>query len=151
MSEEFRYIIRFEGTDLKGELPTIQALTKIKGIGRRFAKAVLDVLEIDPQLRMGYIEDKDLKRIGDIIADPVTAGIPVWMLNRQKEMSSGADKHVRSSDLLLANKNDIDRLKRIRAYRGIRHQLGLKMRGQRTKTTGRKGRAVGVSRKKLKP
>jgi small subunit ribosomal protein S13 len=39
-------------------------------------------------------------------------------------------------------------LKKIRAYRGLRHERGLKVRGQRTKSTGRRGSTVGVSRKK---
>ena len=149
MSEEFRYIIRFEGTDLKGELPVLQALTKMKGVGRRLSKAVLDLAGVDPELRMGNIQDKDLKRIGEIIADPIAAGIPSWMLNRHKDRSKGINRHVTGSDLILAKKEDIDRLRRIRSYRGTRHQMGLKVRGQRTKTTGRKGRAVGVSRRRI--
>ena len=110
MSEEFRYIIRFEGTDLKGELPILQSLTSMKGVGRRLSKVILDLAGVDPELRTGNINDKDLKRIGEIVADPMGAGIPSWMLNRQKDMSKGGDRHVTGSDLLLANKNDIDRL-----------------------------------------
>ncbi|MEM4165256.1 MAG: 30S ribosomal protein S13 [Nitrososphaerales archaeon] len=48
------------------------------------------------------------------------------------------------ADLELAVKNDIEREKMVGSWRGIRHSLGLKVRGQRTRTTGRKGRTVGV-------
>jgi small subunit ribosomal protein S13 len=50
-------------------------------------------------------------------------------------------------DLTLRTKADIDFVKEIRTWKGVRHSLGLKVRGQRTKSTGRKGRAVGVKKK----
>jgi small subunit ribosomal protein S13 len=40
-------------------------------------------------------------------------------------------------------------MKDIRTWKGIRHSLGLKVRGQRTRTTGRSGKAVGVKKKVL--
>ena len=51
---------------------------------------------------------------------------------------------------LLDNKlrEDLERLKKIRAHRGLRHYWGVRVRGQHTKTTGRRGRTVGVSKKK---
>jgi small subunit ribosomal protein S18e len=45
-------------------------------------------------------------------------------------------------------REDLERLKKIRAHRGLRHYWGLRTRGQHTKTTGRRGRTVGVSKKK---
>ncbi|KHJ97232.1 ribosomal protein S13p/S18e [Oesophagostomum dentatum] len=45
-------------------------------------------------------------------------------------------------------REDLERLKKIRLHRGLRHYWGLRVRGQHTKTTGRKGRTVGVSKKK---
>lgn len=51
---------------------------------------------------------------------------------------------------MLDNKlrEDLERLKKIRAHRGLRHYWGVRVRGQHTKTTGRRGRTVGVSKKK---
>jgi len=43
---------------------------------------------------------------------------------------------------------DIERLIKMKAYRGVRHARGKKVRGQRTRSTGRKGRTVGVVRRK---
>ncbi|MHA1722752.1 MAG: 30S ribosomal protein S13, partial [Candidatus Baldrarchaeia archaeon] len=54
------------------------------------------------------------------------------------------------SDLVLTIKSDIDRMKKIKSWKGIRHALGLKVRGQRTRTTGRGGRTIGVTKKKKK-
>jgi small subunit ribosomal protein S13 len=54
-----------------------------------------------------------------------------------------------TADLTLRTKMDTDFMKNIKTWKGIRHSLGLKVRGQRTKTTGRSGKAVGVKKKLL--
>lgn len=53
-----------------------------------------------------------------------------------------------SSNLDSKLREDLERMKKIRAHRGLRHYWGLRVRGQHTKTTGRRGRTVGVSKKK---
>ena len=70
------------------------------------------------------------------------------MLNRRKDPVTGEDMHLSESDLTMGVRQDIEFLKKIRAYRGIRHELGLPVRGQRTRSSFRKGRTVGVQRKK---
>ena len=147
-SDEYRYIVRVAGTDLDGSKKFLYALTDIKGVGIRLADAILRVAGLDPNIRLGYVSDQDVKKVEEILADPAKFGIPGWMLNRQKDVSTGRDRHLIGSDLTLTIKNDIDTLRRTKSYRGIRHALGLKVRGQRTKTTGRKGQTVGVRRKK---
>jgi small subunit ribosomal protein S13 len=72
------------------------------------------------------------------------------MLNRQKDLVSGEDIHVISNDLIDILRLDVEREKKTRSYRGIRHYLGLPVRGQRTKTSGRGGATIGVSKKKAK-
>lgn len=52
------------------------------------------------------------------------------------------------AELIYFVKEDIEREKRIKSWRGVRHALGLKVRGQRTRTTGRLGVTVGVRKKK---
>jgi len=133
---------------LDGSKKFLYALTDIKGVGIRLADAILRVAGLDPNIRLGYVSDQDVKKVEEILADPAKFGIPGWMLNRQKDVSTGRDRHLIGSDLTLTIKNDIDTLRRTKSYRGIRHALGLKGRGQRTKTTGRKGQTVGVRRKK---
>ncbi|MHA1580795.1 MAG: 30S ribosomal protein S13 [Candidatus Freyarchaeota archaeon] len=147
-SDEYRYIVRVAGTDLDGSKKFLYALTDIKGVGIRLADAILRVAGLDPNIRLGYVSDQDVKKVEEILADPAKFGIPGWMLNRQKDVSTGRDRHLIGSDLTLTIKSDIDTLRRTKSYRGIRHALGLKVRGQRTKTTGRKGQTVGVRRKK---
>ena len=55
---------------------------------------------------------------------------------------------VLSNGLETKLREDRERLKKIQAHRGVRHYMGLRVRGQHTKTTGRRGRTVGVSKKK---
>lgn len=61
-------------------------------------------------------------------------------------MDTGSDKHLITSDLDFTISNDIEREKSVMSWRGYRHMFGLKVRGQHTRTSGRKGGAVGVKR-----
>jgi small subunit ribosomal protein S13 len=125
------------------------SLTQIRGIGRRFAQAVVMVAGIDPSLRLGALAEKDISKLEEIIMDPINNGIPNWMANRKKDLRTGDDLHIIGNPLDLTVKRDIDRMKRIKSYKGVRHQAHLKVRGQRTKSTGRHGLVIGVIRKKL--
>jgi small subunit ribosomal protein S13 len=73
--------------------------------------------------------------------------LPAWLLNRRKNLETGKDMHLISADLVLRTKMDIEQMKEIKSWRGYRHAYGLKVRGQRTRTTGRKGKALGVKKK----
>jgi len=125
-------------------------LTQIKGIGRRFAQAIVRLANVSPEMRIGAISEKDLNRLEEIIIDPVGNGIPNWMVNRKKDLRTGEDRHLLGNQLEISVKRDIDRMKRNKSYKGVRHHLHLKVRGQRTKSTGRHGLVVGVMRRKLK-
>ncbi len=147
----FRHIIRVASTDLDGNQKVPQALTKIKGINIRFAEILTKLAGINPDNRLGYLPDRDIKKLEDIMKErPEDLGVPSFLLNRQKDIKTGANDHVMGSTLMLVQKSDIDRMRRTKSLKGIRHQLGLKVRGQRTKSTGRRGQIVGVHRKKLK-
>lgn len=69
-------------------------------------------------------------------------------LNRQRDIVDGKDYQVLANGVDSKLRDDLERLKKIRAHRGLRHYWGLRVRGQHTKTTGRRGRTVGVSKKK---
>ncbi|MFX0036458.1 MAG: 30S ribosomal protein S13 [Candidatus Hermodarchaeota archaeon] len=123
-------------------------LTQIRGIGKRFAQAVIKVAEIDPDTRIGAVSEKELNRLEEIIINPVENGIPKWMVNRPKDLRTGNDIHILGNMLEITVKRDVDRMKKIKNYKGVRHHLGLKVRGQRTKSTGRHGLVIGVVRKR---
>jgi small subunit ribosomal protein S13 len=149
MSQEFRYIVRILGSDSPGTLKTSYALKQIKGVNMSLSNAVLKKAGVNPDLRVGFITDSDIAKIEDIIQDPAKHGIPSWLFNRRKDSETGKDFHVLTSDLIFKTKTDIDQAKEIRSWRGYRHAYSLKVRGQRTKTTGRAGKALGVKKKTL--
>jgi len=147
-SEGFKHIVRIAGCDLDGTWKLLPALTRIKGVSFSFANAIVRVLELDPNVRLGWLSDREIEAIKDVIANPKKYGIPSFLYNRQRDLETGEDLHLVGADLEWRQRLDIERLKRIRCWRGWRHSLGLKVRGQRTRTTGRKGRTVGVIRRK---
>ena len=123
-------------------------LTQIKGIGRRFAQAIVKVANVSPEMRIGAVPEKDLNRIEEIILNPSENGIPSYLFNRKHDLRTGLDRHLIGNQLEITVKRDIDRMKRIKSYKGVRHHLHLKVRGQRTKSTGRHGLVVGVMRRR---
>lgn len=146
MSEDYRHILRIRGTDIAGSERVAYGLVKIKGLSVNLASVITHVLGIEPKTRAGNLSDKDVQRIEDFLGNPKKYGVPSWYLNRRKDRESGEDLHDTGPDLTLRNRSDIERLRKIQSWRGVRHMLGLKVRGQHTRTTGRTGRSVGVSR-----
>jgi len=139
-------MIRIVGNDIPGERKVIVGLTQIRGVGYMFANTILNVLKINPSQRIGYLSPEQIKSIENVIKNPSTSNFPSWFLNRRKDVETGEDKHLITSDIAFTVRNDIEREKTVGSWRGIRHMFGLKVRGQRTRCTGRKGGAVGVAR-----
>jgi small subunit ribosomal protein S13 len=148
-NQEYRAIIRIAGTDCDGSRRVDHAISRIRGVGTPFARAVLKAAEIPLNSRLGYLTEGEIKRIEEIMASPVAHGIPEWMVNRPRSPETGKGYHVIGSDLDIRTRMDIDVMKKMRSWKGVRHSLGLKVRGQRTKTTARTGRTLGVSRKAI--
>ena len=63
-----------------------------------------------------------------------------------KDYVTGEDIHLIESDLDMTLRDDLNRMKKTRSYKGRRHEVGLPVRGQRTKSTFRKSATVGVRR-----
>jgi len=151
--ENLKYIIRVALVDLPGEKQIRHALTNIKGIGINLAEAFCKAINIEKSRKAGSLNDKEVELLNDIVKNPLSKGIPQWMLNRRKDYDSGEDKHILTGMLQFHQENDLKRLKKIKTLRGIRHQLGLPVRGQRTKSNFRrgKGKVVGVKKKAAAP
>ena len=146
-SKEFQHIIRIAGTDLDGTLTLNYALANIKGIGITLANAITKKANINPNQRIGYITETDKTKIEDISTNPTKHGIPPYMLNRQKDQETGQNQHLTGAELTLQNKTDIEEMKNQKSWRGFRHAYSLRVRGQHTRTTGRKGKTMGVKKK----
>jgi small subunit ribosomal protein S13 len=141
----FKYIVRLASTDLDGFRPVMYALADIKGLGVRMGALVSDSVGVARQQRIGNLNDEQIVKLQEAL-NQLQVSAPPWMLNRQYDWETGEDRHVFGPDLLLEVRNDINRMKKIRSYKGVRHESGKKVRGQRTKSNGRKGLALGVQR-----
>ena len=166
----FQFILRLLNTNVDGKQKIMYALTKIKGVGRRYSNLVCKKADVDLNKRYvllvlpeglgarkrqsltchsaGEITSEELERIVTIIQNPTQYKIPTWFLNRQRDIVDGKDTQVLANGMDSKLREDLERLKKIRAHRGLRHYWGLRVRGQHSKTTGRRGRTVGVSKKK---
>ena len=127
------------------------ALSEIKGVGYNYAQVLTQSLNLNPNIRVGFLNDNEVREIEQAIINPTKFGVPEWYLNRKKDTDVGTTHHLITSDLDFAIGNDVDREKTVMSWRGYRHMFGLRVRGQRTRTTGRKGGAVGVKKVALKP
>ncbi|KAJ1970352.1 ribosomal 40S subunit protein S18B [Dimargaris xerosporica] len=146
----FQHILRLLNTNVDGKRNVMYALTSIKGVGRRFANLVCKRADIDLRKRAGELDTEELERLVNIMQNPLDYNIPQWFLNRQKDVTTGTYTQLLSNNVDNKLREDLERLKKIRNHRGLRHAWGLRVRGQHTKTTGRRGRTVGVSKKKSK-
>ncbi len=127
-------------TNVDGKIKIVYALTTIRGVGRRYANLICKKADVDLNKRAGELTQEELERVVQIMQDPTKYKVPAWFLNRQKDLDDGKDYHVLANNLESKLRDDIEKLKKMRAHRGLRHSWNLRVRGQHTKTTGRKGK-----------
>lgn len=108
-------MLRIAGVNLPDEKRITVALTRIHGIGHSTSRKILDDLGIDPNTRAKNLTANQANKLREEI--------------EKKYRVEGELKH--------ETRMNIKRLKEIGAYRGLRHQKGLPVRGQRTKTNSR--------------
>jgi len=108
-------MLRIAGVNIPDEKRIEISLTYVFGIGPATAAKILDTLKISKQIRTKDLTEDQQNQIRDFV--------------EKKHSVEGELKHkIRSN---------VKRLKEVGAYRGIRHQRGLPVRGQRTKTNNR--------------
>lgn len=119
---------RVIGIDIPDNKRLDISLTYLFGIGRFLAKQIIERLKLDPAMRANLLTQDDIARLNSLL---------------QKE-------YVVEGDLRRDVQNNIKRLINIHCYRGLRHRLGLPVRGQRTNTNARtrKGRRKAIAGKK---
>ena len=138
VGDDFQHILRVLNTNVDGRTKVMYALTQIRGIGRRFANVVCKKAEIDMGKRAGELSAAELESLMVIVANPRQFRIPDWFLNRQKDYKDGKYVQLTSNALDTKLRDDIERLKKIRNHRGLRLYWWIRVRGQHTKTTGRR-------------
>jgi small subunit ribosomal protein S13 len=147
MEEEFKHMIRIARKDIDGNKTIENALADIKGVGKAFSRSIGIAMGLDINKKIGYLSDDEISTVEMALKDPKKYKIPDWMLNRRNDYETGETTHLIESDLLMRLRDDLNRMKKIRSYKGRRHEVGLPVRGQRTKSTFRKGQSVGVRKR----
>jgi small subunit ribosomal protein S13 len=119
---------RVIGIDIPDNKRLEISLTYLYGIGRHVSNEIITRLGLSPDMRANQLTQDDIARINGLL---------------QAE-------YVVEGDLRRQVQNNIKRLISIHSYRGLRHRVGLPVRGQRTKTNSRtrKGRRKTVANKK---
>lgn len=123
---------RIAGIDIPEHKKILMSLQSVYGIGPKIAEQVLSKANVDPDKRARDLSGDDVNRIQKVLESVNVEGSLRRMIN-----------------------DNIERLKRIKAYRGLRHIAGLPVRGQRTKSNsrnargGQKRRTVGAMSKEM--
>ncbi len=145
--DDFQYIIRLSNTDIDGKKNIVYGLTSIKGIGVHISHLILEQTGINKNIKIGKLSESQTKELQDAI-DNISKNAPRWMLNHRKDYDTGEDIHLISQEIDMKLRDEINIMKKIRSYRGIRHERGLPVRGQRTRANNRRGLSLGVSKKR---
>ena len=120
LGDDFNYIIRLADSDIDGLSRIGMGLTSVKGVGARTAMAICEIAGVDKEKLGGHLNDEELQQIRDAIESYPTE-VPLWMLNRQRDIETGDELHLFSMDVSMTQDDDIARLRATKAYRGLRH------------------------------
>jgi len=144
---DYSNVVRIMKHGLDGRKKIAQALLGVKGLGHNLATSIVRVSGLPEDKRIGDLSEAEIAKLETIVENPSKYGIADFMLNRQNDYTSGETSHLTGADIDMKKRDDVNRLRKIRSYRGIRHELGLPMRGQRTRSSFRKGATMGVKRR----
>lgn len=111
---------RLVGVDIPENKKVLYSLTAIYGIGKSVSAKVLARAGVDPDKRVRDLTQSEISKINKILEGFINEG-----------------------DLRRQINENIQRLKRIKSYRGLRHMMKLPVRGQRTRTNSRSARGGG--------
>ena len=143
---ELKGIVRIGDADVIGNKTLYYALRQVTGVSFMMANAVCIVSGLERNTQIGSLSDDQVKKIEALLKNP--QGVPNWLFNRKKDVDSGVDKHLISADLKFQNDLDVKMMKKIKSYKGIRHAMGQPVRGQKTRSHFRTGKALGVQKPK---
>ena len=145
--DDFRYIVRIANTDIDGEKKLVRGLTSIRGVGMHMSALITEETGINKDIKIGDLTDSQIEKIKEAL-DGIEESAPKWMLNHRKDYKTGEDIHLIGSDIDMQLRDEINIMKKIRCYKGIRHERGLPARGQRTRANNRSGLTLGVSKRR---
>ncbi|MCU4752126.1 30S ribosomal protein S13 [Halobacteria archaeon AArc-curdl1] len=147
--DDLQYFVRIGQTDLDGTKSVERSLSEMNGIGRRTARLIAEEAGVDRTATFGALEQETIDEVVAAVENYAET-VPGWLTNRQNDFYTGENSHQTGNDLQLARQHDINRMKMINSYKGVRHKRGQKVRGQRTKSTGRTEGTIGVNVEELR-
>ncbi|MFH5798515.1 30S ribosomal protein S13 [Haladaptatus sp. DYF46] len=147
--DDLRYFVRIGQTDLDGTKTVERSLSGMNGIGRRTARIVAEEADVDRTATFGRLDEDDIERVVEAVENYADE-VPEWLTNHRKEYFSGETTHETGNDLSMSRRRDLNRMQMIDSYKGVRHKRGQKVRGQRTKSTGRTEGTIGVNVEEIK-
>ena len=150
MAAQTHDIIRLVETNIDGKLEVGAAIRRVPGVSFMFSNAIVKLGGFRGK-KLGDLSEQDMKKLESMLTSPGKYNIPRWLINRRNEPATAEDKHLTASTLDFTMKMDINEMKKMKTYKGQRHAVGLPVRGQRTRSSFRHGKSVGVSRVKAKP
>jgi len=148
LGDDFAYILRMADSDIDGLKPIAIGLTSIKGVGMRTSQQICRLAGINGKSLGGHLSEEDQDSLRSAIDDYATT-VPWWLVNRQRDLGTNEDAHIVAMEVKMTRDDDISRMAGIKAYRGMRHRSGHKVRGQRLRSNGRTGSTLGVEKKKI--
>ena len=147
--EDLRYFVRIGQTDLDGTKSVERSLSEMNGIGRRAARIIADKADVDRTATFGRLDEAKIDSVVEAVEN-FADEVPEWLANHRNDYFSGETSHQTGNDLQMSRRQDINRMKMIDSYRGVRHKRGQKVRGQRTRSTGRTEGTIGVNVEEIK-
>ncbi|MCY4729006.1 30S ribosomal protein S13 [Natronomonas gomsonensis] len=147
--EDIQYFVRIGQTDLDGTKSVERALTDMNGIGRRVARIIAEKADVDRTAILGKLDEDTIDTVVEHV-EGYADEVPAWLTNHQDDFFTGETTHEIGNDLNMSRRQDINRMKMIDSYKGVRHNRGQKVRGQRTKSTGRTEGTIGVNVEAIK-
>jgi len=147
--EDIQYFVRIGQTDLDGTKSVERALTDMNGVGRRVARIIADKADVNRRDVLGALDEEKIDDIVELV-EGYAEEVPEWLTNHQRDFFTGETTHEIGNDLNMSRRQDVNRMKMIDSYRGVRHKRGQKVRGQRTKSTGRTEGTIGVNIEAIK-
>ena len=147
--DDLRYFVRIGQTDLDGTKTVERSLSGMNGIGRRTARIIAEEADVDRTATFGRLDEDDIERVVEAVEN-YAEEVPEWLTNHRNEYFSGETTHETGNDLSMARRRDLNRMQMIDSYKGVRHKRGQKVRGQRTKSTGRTEGTIGVNVEEIK-
>ena len=114
VEEDFQQLLRILNTNVRGEHKVMFALTAIRGVGRRFSNIICKKADVDMNKRAGELTKEEIDKLVDVMQHPLSYKVPVWFLNRKRDIKTGTNSQLIANQLDTKLREDFERMRKIR-------------------------------------